>query len=369
MKKGSGIYFPGLNGLRAIAALSVLIGHTFQIDFGNWGIPQINLPLFSEGVTMFFVISGFLITYLLLVEKNDYQTVNVGKFYLRRILRIWPIYYAYILISIVVLLLCHRQQEIFVGNLWYYIFFAANIPFLWNGGLPLIVHLWSIGVEEQFYLFWPWIVKHTKIILLSSIIIFFIWASLKYGSWFILGNKSLVYRFFSVTRFQCMMVGAIGAVLYHKNNRHFVNIFANKFTQVVLWMVLILYGVLKAFLPAIFVSGIVSILSLGLIIGQITSKGIIRLENPFFDFVGKISYGIYVIHPLLIFLLSKLWLSANIGWPSWIQYVCIYLGVTGCTIALAYFSYTYFEKKILRFKSKFTVVKSHNSRTDFRIGQ
>jgi hypothetical protein len=67
------IHLSGLNGLRAIAALSVVIGHVFQDTFGNWGISGLHLPIFKGGVTLFFVISGFLITYLLLQEKKNIQ--------------------------------------------------------------------------------------------------------------------------------------------------------------------------------------------------------------------------------------------------------------------------------------------------------
>ncbi len=102
------VYFPGLNGLRALAALSVLWGHTFQDTFGIWKTSAGNiLPshnFFSiDGVTLFFVISGFLITYLLLKELDKTNTINIPKFYMRRILRIWPIYYGYIIACIAIL--------------------------------------------------------------------------------------------------------------------------------------------------------------------------------------------------------------------------------------------------------------------------
>lgn len=96
------IHLPGLNGLRAVAALSVMWSHTFQDTFGDWGTVGFKLPVVADGVTMFFVISGFLITYLLLNEQEKSQTVSIPKFYMRRILRIWPIYYAYMAIALIV---------------------------------------------------------------------------------------------------------------------------------------------------------------------------------------------------------------------------------------------------------------------------
>lgn len=97
------IHLPGLNGLRALAALTVLWGHVFQRDFGNWGIEGYSLPLLRfDGVTLFFVISGFLITFLLLNEHERSRTISVPKFYMRRVLRIWPLYYVYMVIALTV---------------------------------------------------------------------------------------------------------------------------------------------------------------------------------------------------------------------------------------------------------------------------
>ena len=90
-------------------------GHTFQRDFGDWGVEGFKLPVVADGVTLFFVISGFLITYLLLHEQEQSRTVSIPKFYMRRILRIWPIYYLYLLI--VVLDIRHVARP----SIWYYL--------------------------------------------------------------------------------------------------------------------------------------------------------------------------------------------------------------------------------------------------------
>ncbi|MAZ37152.1 MAG: hypothetical protein CL842_06855 [Crocinitomicaceae bacterium] len=96
------IYLPGLNGIRAIAAIAVVVSHiTLSLDdigldsniFGTYdsGKPRA-LDLAGYGVSMFFALSGFLITYLLWLEKEK-QPIQIRKFYLRRMLRIWPLYY------------------------------------------------------------------------------------------------------------------------------------------------------------------------------------------------------------------------------------------------------------------------------------
>lgn len=311
MKENEKIYLPGLNGLRAIAAISVLLSHVFDPTFGYWGdaVESMNLRLFTDGVTLFFVISGFLITYLLLKEVENKSDVNIPKFYMRRILRIWPLYYGVLLIAILIAIILGQTSEILNQNLWYYIFFAANIPFLSRSGIAFIVHYWSIGVEEQFYLFWPWIVKKVgKKILYFSIILFVAWLTLKLGSYLLYTNKSFIYRFFNVTRFHCMMIGAIGAILYEKQNKYFNAIFSNKYILIAAWLLIILAGFYIENIPALIRAEYVALLSLCLIMSQVNKRQVVlNLENKYLDFVGKISYGIYVIHPLVIITVSKIY--------------------------------------------------------------
>src|SRR4051812_1692668 len=107
------LYLPGLNGIRAIAALIVIV---FHID--NY-LPMFNLPqigfsthqMASYAVVIFFALSGYLITYLLLAEKKRFQQIDLAKFYMRRILRIWPVYYVVILMGIIFFLAYPSSNE------------------------------------------------------------------------------------------------------------------------------------------------------------------------------------------------------------------------------------------------------------------
>ncbi len=357
------LYLPGLNGLRALAALSVLFSHIFQDTFGNWGLEYVKLPLFLDGVTLFFVISGFLITFLLLHEYEKYATVDVSKFYIRRILRIWPIYYFYIILVIAVLYAVGKEFEIMNGTLYYYVFFAANIPFLSYSGIPLIAHYWSIGVEEQFYLFWPWFLKLTRNKLLVGVFsVLLFWVFLKMGSYVFFSSKSLIYKFFNVTRFHCMMIGALGAIGFYNKNVWFMKLFTNKWLQIISWLCFIFSGFFFGFIPAVVTAEFIAVLSLFLIMSQV--EGIpkfINLENRYFDFIGKISYGIYVLHPLVICLLSSIWLNLGFTFPVFLQYVIIYLSVPCITILVAWISYEKIEKRFLKFKDRYALVESSNS--------
>src|SRR5436853_5700667 len=104
----AGVYFPGLYGLRFFAAMMVIVSHV-ELFKDYHGLPNAyasNLAVYElgrMGVTLFFVLSGFLISYLLLAEKQATGTISVGRFYIRRILRIWPLYYLLVAVTFLVL--------------------------------------------------------------------------------------------------------------------------------------------------------------------------------------------------------------------------------------------------------------------------
>lgn len=363
------IYFPGLNGIRAIAALAVVITHiTIALDdfgldpyiFGSFqdGKPK-GYILGGYGVSIFFVLSGFLITYLLLCEK-DIHPINIKKFYLRRILRIWPLYYLYLFVSVVVILIYGFDFNI--QSLILYVFYAANVPFIFGVGLPFIGHYWSLGVEEQFYLFWPWIIKKAEslILLITFMIIILIGVKLTLH---LFKPNTLLESIIHVTRFHCMMIGALGAILLKKDNVLFLKSVDNKITQLFCWFILFLVAINKFHFISVLDNEIISVVALCLIIGQIRQRNrIISLENNLFDFLGKISYGIYVIHPLLIYFFSKLLkeVDVNINW----KYFLVYFIIISTTIFVSFISFEYFEKFFLRLKQNFVVVKSSGTKND-----
>lgn len=351
------IHLPGLNGLRAIAALSVMWGHTFQHDFGDWGIEGFMLPVVADGVTLFFVISGFLISFLLLHERERSQTVSIPKFYMRRILRIWPIYYLYLLIAVFTTSTWHDP------SIWYYCFFTANIPFFLTASIWPIVHYWSLGVEEQFYMFWPWLVKLTrgknKRLLTLAVIVCTVWLTCKWGIYCACGTNT-AYRFFAVTRFDCMMIGAIGAILYFMKSKLFTNILMNRILGVVCFLLLLFSQLWISIIPALIRPQVIAALSIVCIASQLDNP-VINLENRVCDFVGKISYGIYVIHPLLIFGLSFLYRTTNLQLPTTIETILIYCIITAVTIFVAWLSYKFFESPFLLLKNRFSIIQSQNS--------
>ena len=165
-------YFKGLDALRFFAAFLVMLMH-MRSNQGRMGLEMLpEWPVFFKGlvaVSFFFVLSGFLITYLLLGEQSDTGTVSIKRFYMKRIFRIWPLYFIVIAIGAAFYwYIAPRLGIDFEVNykkstaLFLYIFFGANLmnSLYHVGG---ILHItWSIAVEEQFYLFWAPLVKKFK---------------------------------------------------------------------------------------------------------------------------------------------------------------------------------------------------------------
>lgn len=363
------IYFPGLNGLRAIAAISVVVAHItlnlkdFNLDpyiFGSFtdGKPR-GFTLGGYGVSIFFVLSGFLITYLLQKEKAT-GTIAVKKFYIRRILRIWPLYYAYLFLAVIVILLAGFSID--TKTLLLYLFFGANIPFILNSGMLFIGHYWSLAVEEQFYLFWPWINKMIKHIITITISLIIIMISVKIILHFFYPG-TLLETVIHVTRFHCMLIGALGALFLSNNDKTFMQCANNKPVQIICWLILFLVAINKYHIASVIDNEILSVVTILIIIGQIKeTHRIINLELRVFNFLGKISYGIYVLHPLLIYIFSHL--LQDIQLPRIFHYFLVYFLIMAATILAAWFSYTYFEKYFLNLKKKFTIIKSKSSIND-----
>jgi peptidoglycan/LPS O-acetylase OafA/YrhL len=366
------IFLSGLNGIRTIAAIGVLISHV------NLALPKFNIKNFSlfgfsnegktkgwmlgeHGVTMFFVLSGFLITYLLLKEYKKTNTINIKAFYVRRALRIWPLYYFYLLITILISFFILSSELPSPLSLFFYSFFLANVPFINENALPALDHFWSIGVEEQFYLFWPFLFlffnKRFKsiiilLILLQALFRIYIWYKFPFSTIALLSV---------VNRFDCMMFGGLGALFYLEKSK-LISFLNRKFAQYFSWLIILLLVVNKLnFFNSIIEIFLIGFVTMCIIIGQIGIENrIVNLENKIMSYLGKLSFGIYVYHPLLILLFSHFF--KNKGYFSEITFAfMLFIIILGLTIIISHFSYFYFENRFLKLKSKFSIIHSTNS--------
>ncbi|MDJ1498976.1 acyltransferase [Cytophagaceae bacterium DM2B3-1] len=155
-------YFPGLTGLRFIAAFIVVISHLEEMKklfcYDSWrDVPGIRY-MGATSVNFFFVLSGFLITHLLLEEKAKTGTISLLDFYSKRMTRIWPLYYFLVLLGLFILPhiawldIPDFKADLSTPNVFFFLTIFPNAVFALYGFVPYLVQTWSIGVEEQYFL-------------------------------------------------------------------------------------------------------------------------------------------------------------------------------------------------------------------------
>lgn len=349
------LHLKGLNGLRALAAISVVIAHIRLPGFRfNQFWPR------SPGtyaVTIFFTLSGFLISYLLLTEKRRSQSIQVRKFYIRRILRIWPLYFAYLTVAAIVLYI--QGNTVVSRELPFYLFFAANVPNIIRAGLPYLGHYWSLGVEEQFYLLWPWLIKKpTHILRMMLLFLTAFWLlKLVFRYLYLRHGYFIPLNAMGHIRFDCMAIGGIGAYFCFVKHPVFLKLAVNRTVESCCWICLFLVAVNLYRITPFLNHVVIAVVTLGLIINlSFAPRPLIGLENRFLDFLGKISYGIYVIHPLVIYGIEN-WLSHSSLSQNW-QSGILFFSALPLTVSLAAVSYFCFERYFLQMKERFSMVRS-----------
>ncbi len=371
------IYFEGLNGLRFFAALAVIITHIeltknfFKIQ-NCWQSSTLIFNLGGLGVYFFFVLSGFLITYLLIIEKQKTGTVAVKKFYIRRVLRIWPLYFLILIVGFFVLpnfkQIDIQYQKVyfeqnFFPNLILFLFMLPNLAFSIFPAVPHIGQLWSIGVEEQFYIAWPLIVKQSAKLLKTLIIIILSLIVLKivvlllgkmfYQETWYIALKKLI----AMSKFESMAIGGVGAYLLSIKHS-VINFIKLPFVAIsaLILILLIIYFIPEKLQDAQHLP--ISVLFLVIILNVISSQTK-WIKNKLFDFLGKISYGIYMYHlmiiPCVLIIIQK-FVTPNSNY--FLFNVLLYTFTIITTLLVSWLSYNFFESRFINLKDKFTIIHS-----------
>jgi len=384
------IFFNGLNELRAFAALSVIfyhielfksrdhIGSLFDISYLSYFIGRLG----KNGVYLFFVLSGFLITYLLLKEKEKYQTILFKKFYLRRIFRIWPLYYLIVGISFLIIPFLANTSEIFRNTPYYfnaisnpenytttsfltYLFFLPNIALDFFGFRVVgCTQSWSVGVEEQFYILWPLLLfifsRKTIVKVFMLLIVTFVFSHVFFQPDLVarltntigvnLKILSGIYKIVKIIPFEFMAIGAIGGYLYHYFAKE-INIFSKSsytyFIILVSIFFLLFFPIISIYLQSI----LLSVFFLLLIITTINDDNKTVFRNKYLSYIGTISYGVYMYHPFILFLVFPFINEYFPAKNSTLLYnSLVYLFVFGLTILLSHLSYKYFELTFIKIK-------------------
>jgi len=352
------IHLPGLNGIRAIAAVAVLLSHIDQFS-RLFGLPTLG---FSQngaavyGVILFFVLSGYLITYLLLVERNRCGRVNIRDFYIRRILRIWPLYYLVFVGTVVFLALTGLHPPGGLRNTaLLYGLFLSNVGYALGYGVLTILPLWSIGVEEQFYAFWPILINRAHSVARALFGVLFGYLAVKLC--LRLTANGVMLDVVATTPYSCMAIGGLMAVATLKGSPVLRIAFAPA-VQVIAWLVLAIGVVVGPPNLLSIIDPEINALFHAIVIANVSRnpKTLISLEHRLPDYLGKISYGIYVLHVPCLVLIAHL-MHDRFGIvlsPSPAGYAVAYAIGTGGTLLLATASYRWFERPFLEWKSAFS---------------
>lgn len=201
-----------LDGLRAASIMLVLVGHIAgTVNAPSWMMPLHNLGNF--GVKIFFVISGFLITFLLLEELKRYNSISIKNFYVRRCFRIFPAFYFYI--TCIVIANYFGYIELFSGDIFHAYSYTMNYH---HDRAWALNHTWSLAVEEQFYLLWPLalVMLGIKRALFCAVTFVFIAPLIRAGMWFGLeASASAMTREFQAVG-DALAIGCLLAVIHHR---------------------------------------------------------------------------------------------------------------------------------------------------------
>lgn len=370
------VYIPQFDVIRFFAAFMIVIYHSYIAWKGWYGIPHIlttddqanfsvfgrhldqfirNLPI---GVDIFFFISGYLLTYLLVLEKQKYNKINIPKFYVRRGLRIWPLYFFLVAITPFLVNWLGEKQPVY----WSTIAMLNNFQTIWTQTWEYpFSHFWSICIEEHFYLFWPIIVAFVPSRKLVSAIILLIGVSLGYKLYtymFLPGNWYHLYLH-TLSRMDVILLGGLLAVIYLKKP------FTFKLSNTVIAAILAFVILMLAY---------DDISNFDNVLGGILRKPVymVLLALPIMDFLfnderknailkfkpllylGKISYGIYMYGNILILVVIK-----QVLFRFNIHNIYLYFGLIFIlSLLIPVISYELLERPFLKLKQRFSLIKT-----------
>lgn len=368
------VYFRGLNELRAIAALGVVFHHIDlhndinslhkKYDFMSYFIGNLG----KNGVFLFFVLSGFLITYLLLKEKEINNNIALKKFFLRRIYRIWPLYYLVFAISVIAIPLMAANLGVFkedissyneimnvhnygIKGIVFYLFFMPNVALFSGYFITGCTQAWSVGVEEQFYILWPLLIlffnKNRIIQIFFSVLFLF--------PFFIFLSKSgfIVYPFSVIINsipFHFMAIGSIGGYFFFYK-KHIIERYTKSKWAYFCTLCFIMVFLFHQFFNEKIQEICISFLFIILILFSINDENTGIFRNNYFSYLGKTSYGIYMYHAFVMFLVFPFVNKYYFNFHNGIIYnLFLYPLVFIITILFSSLSYRYFELKFIKIK-------------------
>jgi len=352
---------PWLDGLRGLAILLVVTGHFFNEYYlftGGW-----------IGVNLFFILSGYLITGRLYEHSaRDGGKHYFKNFYGRRVLRIFPVYYASLIFFFGVLPLIYHRYFIFFGGLykeqWWYWSYLSNWRIVLYG-LPenfMLFIFWSLAVEEQFYLVWPFIFRYTVKVNRKAIILA-IWCISVAGR--IMAGQPLLAYFNTLTAAEPLLMGALLTVLEREGLLARYGRLIRSMVPGSILVLVVIIGIDRNLTPANALLmrwgyTCIDVLLAAMLYWLVVPGGGEWMKRLFsarwLRWLGRYSYGMYVFHGFILLMLvtkaQALWMEK--GAQPLAAYVLT--RVTGLVLLLlcAYGSYHLFEKRFLKWKRYFS---------------
>lgn len=343
-------FYGSLDGLRFLSVAAVVWHHTASRSFDaaifHYGM---------HGVTLFFAISGFLITTLLLREKERFGTVSLRKFYIRRSLRIFPLYYTVVLLYVVAVKVFEGDSQVglqFFVNLKYYLTYTSNW-FVDLDGRVIFYFAWSLATEEQYYLVWPSVERHLKgwkpvwaavgMIALAQLAVTGALAS-------ILPFEFGLRVIGSISTAICM--GVILAHLLHEEQSFVVihRLLGRKASALIalIFLVAVFFGLEYMGLAGSLLLNFGLVLLVGSCVireDNILAKGL-RLKP--IAWIGTVSYGVYLLHMLCANAAKKALPEFIVEYP--IGYFVLALAMSSVAATI---SFKYYESFFLKLKKRF----------------
>lgn len=375
------VYFPNLNSIRFVAALAVMIHH-IELTKYWFGQPNIYTSSFVGGVfgqlgiILFFVLSGFLITYLLLAEQQATETISIKNFYIRRILRIWPLYYFIVILGLFILPhikamavpgYTEQIHDHFLSKTLMFLSFIPDVAYAMYKHVPYAEQAWSVGVEEQFYVIWPLLIAlvvHQKKTLNMLIGVIGFYTAIKIIS--IVMNSEYesniaineFFQFWQNFSIDCMAIGGIGAYLLFYKKEKVLKVLYNKYLQIALYIIVFVITIKGLDIPY-FTYQLYSLIFVVLILNLASNpKSVLNLEYKPLNYLGKISYGLYMYHNIVLAACLKFLLYEGITLNSIWGNVLYYAVAITVTVIIASLSYEYFEKWFITTKVKYSKIMS-----------
>ncbi len=357
----SRFYRPELDLLRFLSFFMVFISHSPLLQVGSndpeWR--RILVPLYMKwklmgafGMGMFFLLSAFLITELLLREREKTGTIHLRAFYIRRVCRIWPIY-------IFILVLAWTLGQFFPDSLWMswrrvaaFFLMYGNWYVMFNGWGPFSSgHLWSISLEEQFYVLWPTLALGGRKLLAGSSCVLIL---LSFATIFLMAVRghssfSAALWFNSLAQFLYFAAGSLISILLYGKTPKFSTAARAclAVAGLALWFLTSAPTIHNNQLLAWALLGIATAILFIAVLGMRVS-----FVPRHFLHLGKISYGLYVYHGLA-FVIFENSLRGTRFHTVWVSILAL-----AATIVMATLSYRFLEQPFLRIKERFTFVPS-----------